>query len=163
MTEISGILDKTVLASLMLRTEDLERSVAWYEGKLGWSPVHRGADGDTPPYAVFDVAGIIVTIWELWPDQHRPGTKVDFGPYPVLVYQGDVEALHAELVAAGVETDGLQHSANNAFCRFYDVDHNRWEVSKPVTGNQKRAARQLIEPGRRSAKEEVPARLTVVR
>lgn len=72
----------------MLRAEDLERSVAWYEGKLGWSPVHRGADGDTPPYAVFDVADIIVTIWELRPDQHRPGTKVDFGPYPVLVYQG---------------------------------------------------------------------------
>src|SRR5436309_10960966 len=65
-TSAERLLDGVEMATVVLRVADLDRSVAWYSEKLGLTPLHRGADGNTPPYAVYDVSGIIVTVWQLW-------------------------------------------------------------------------------------------------
>ena len=47
--------DEVLMATVVLRVADLDRAVEWYRDKLGMSLLHRGADGNTPPYAVYDL------------------------------------------------------------------------------------------------------------
>jgi len=133
------------MATVVLRVADLDRSIAWYSEKLGLAPLHRGADGNTPPYAVYDVRGVIVTVWQLWEGQDRANEDNDRNSYVILLYGGDIVELRERLVAAGVRTDEMRDSANNRFFWFYDLDNNRWEVSQPTTDDQRAAAAQVLE------------------
>jgi len=138
------VLDQVELAVVAVRVADLDRAVAWYADKLGMTPLHRGADGDTPPYAVYDVGGMVITVWQLWPGQRRSADENDRNSYLILVSAGDVDALHDRLVATGVRADPVRHSANNTFFWFYDLDDNRWEVSQPTTAEQRAAADEIL-------------------
>jgi len=139
------LLDDVEMATVVLRVADLERSVEWYREKLGLAPLHRGADGNTPPYAVYAVSGVIVTVWQLWEGQDRANENNDRNSYVILVYGGDIVALHQRLVAADVKTDAMRDSANNRFFWFYDPDNNRWEVSQPTTDEQRAAAAEVLQ------------------
>jgi len=125
--------DEVLMATVVLRVADLDRAVEWYRDKLGMSLLHRGADGNTPPYAVYDLSGVILTLWELAPGQDRVADDNDRNTYVILVYGGDLVALRTELVAAGVTADAARETTNNRFFWFYDLDDNRWEVSQPTT------------------------------
>jgi len=139
------LLDGVEMATVVLRVANLDRSIEWYREKLGLSPLHRGADGNTPPYAVYDVSGVIVTVWQLWDGQDRTNEDNDRNSYVILVYGGDIAALRQRLVAAGVNADELRESANNRFFWFYDPDNNRWEVSQPTSDEQRAAAAEVIQ------------------
>jgi len=144
-TRTPPLLDDVEMATVVLRVADLERSVEWYREKLGLAPLHRGADGNTPPYAVYDVSGVIVTVWQLWEGQDRANENNDRNSYVILVYGGDIVALHQRLVTAGVKTDAMRDSANNRFFWFYDPDNKRREVSQPTTDEQRAAAAEVLQ------------------
>ena len=139
-----GWLQQVQLATVVLRVADLERSVEWYRDMLGMSPIHKGVDGDTPPYAVYDVSGVIVTVWQLFPGQRRNAEENDRNSYVITVYDGDIVALRDSLVARGVKADEMRDSKNNRFFWFYDLDDNRWEVSQPTTDESRAAAQEVI-------------------
>lgn len=136
--------DDVQMATFVLRVADLGASVDWYRDKLGMEPLHCGADGDTPPYAVYAVAGVIVTVWQLWPGQRRAAEENERNSYVILVYDGDIDAVRDSLVASGVRADRMRDSANNRFFWFYDLDDNRWEVSKATSAEQRAAAADVL-------------------
>lgn len=127
------LLDGVVLATIVLRVRDLETSVAWYRKHVGLVPIHRGADGNTPPYAAYDVAGTVVTLWQLFDGQDRSAEDSDLDSYLVLVVEGDLTTLHERLTSAGVTVDVMRSTRNNQFFWFHDPDGNRWEISRPIT------------------------------
>jgi catechol 2,3-dioxygenase-like lactoylglutathione lyase family enzyme len=65
------MLNEVQMATVMTRVADLDRSVEWYRAKLGMETIHRGADGNTPPYALYDVSGLVLTVWQLAPGMQR--------------------------------------------------------------------------------------------
>ena len=132
------------MATMVIRVADLDRSIAWYRDKLGLEPLHRGADGDTPPYAAYSVAGMIITVWQLADTQRRVADDNERNSYLILVYGGDIAALRAGLLADGVRADPLRQSANNQFFWFYDLDDNRWEVSQATTEQQRSAMDEVL-------------------
>jgi catechol 2,3-dioxygenase-like lactoylglutathione lyase family enzyme len=138
------LLDGVQMTTVVVRVADLDRSMAWYRDKLGMVPLHTGADGSTPPYAVYDACGVILTMWQLAPGQRRIAIDNERNSYVIFVYGGDVEALWDRLVAAGVKADAIHDSANNRFFWFYDLDDNRWEVSQPTSDEQRAAAEEIM-------------------
>ncbi|MBA3652894.1 MAG: phosphotransferase [Actinobacteria bacterium] len=161
--------DEVELATVAIRVASLERAVDWYREHLGLEPLHMGADGNTPPYAAYTVAGMIITAWQLADGEARNAEENDRNSYLIFVYGGDIDALHARLVSEGVRVDPLRSSANNAFFWFYDLDDNRWEVSQPWTEAQRNAMREVLDavrvsseghvrPGYRRAVDEMTAR-----
>jgi catechol 2,3-dioxygenase-like lactoylglutathione lyase family enzyme len=144
MTNISeSVLDEVQIATVMMRVADLDRSVEWYRSKLGMETIHRGADGNTPPYAVYDVSGVVLTVWQLAPGVQRRAEDNERNSYVILVYGGDIARLREQLVARGVNADQMRDSANNRFFWFYDLDDNRWEVSQATTAEQRAAAEEI--------------------
>jgi catechol 2,3-dioxygenase-like lactoylglutathione lyase family enzyme len=143
-TSTGSFLQQVQLATVAIRVADIDLAVGWYRDILGMEPIHRGSDGNTPPYAAYTVAGMIITVWQLADDQHRIAEENDRNSYVMFVYGGDIAALHARLVAAGVQTDVLRESVNNRFFWFHDLDHNRWEVSQPSTTEQRGAMEEVL-------------------
>lgn len=143
-SEAQSILLDVQMATVVLRVADLERSIDWYRDRLGMSPIHRDADGDTPPYAVYDVSGVVVTVWQLPPGQDRSAQDNDRNSYVILLYGGDIDALHKRLVTAEINVEPMRESANNRFFWFYDPDNNRWEVAQPTTEQQRAAAAEVL-------------------
>jgi catechol 2,3-dioxygenase-like lactoylglutathione lyase family enzyme len=139
-----SFLDQVQLATVAIRVADIDLAVAWYRDILGMEPLHRGRDGNTPPYAAYTVAGMIITVWQLADNQRRSAEENDRNSYVMFVYSGDIEALHTRLVAAGVKADALRNSANNRFFWFHDLDHNRWEVSQPTSTDQRAAMEEVL-------------------
>lgn len=139
-----SLLSNVQMATVVLRVTDLDKSIGWYRDKLGMEPLHRGADGDTPPYAVYDVSGVIVTVWQLFDGQDRVAQDNDLNSYVILVYGGEVGGLRDRLSASGVRAEELRHSKNNVFFWFYDLDDNRWEVSQATTDEQRAAADEIL-------------------
>ena len=140
----SSFLDEVQLTTVIVRVRDIAKSVEWYRGMLGWEPVHQGADGKTPPYAVYSVCGVIVTMWQLTEGDVRNADESDRNSYMILVFAGDLDALWHQLTERGVRADRPRNSANNRFFWLYDPDHNRWEVSQPTTKEQRDAAAEVM-------------------
>ncbi len=121
------------ISDVCLICADLERSVAFYRDRLGFR-LRRKAEG----FADFASEGVTLALWEAGhiaahvgiegPPAARLGHKV-----MVAIQVTDaarVDALHAELIAAGVTPHGPPRSYPwNAYaCYFADPDGNLWEI-----------------------------------
>lgn len=116
------------LTSLIVRVRDRDKAADWYETHLG-VVVNRGADGGHR-IASFELAGSIVSLWELQDGETHPrGSTSD--PYPVVVVAEGLGELRAELESRGVRVDPMLESKQFRLFRFYDLDGSVWEISQP--------------------------------
>jgi catechol 2,3-dioxygenase-like lactoylglutathione lyase family enzyme len=126
-----SIFDGASMVATVLRARDVRASVSWYREKLGLEPIHVGADGPEHPFASFSIAGSIVSIWQLPPGQSHAVKDADTNSYVVVVVTDNLEPVRLTLAARGVEVTEVRRSANNEFLWFYDLDGNRFELSRP--------------------------------
>ena len=124
--------DGASMAVTVLRARNVDASVVWYRDKLGLEPLHVGADGPDHPFATFSVAGSVVTLWQLPQGQARATEVDDTGSYMVIVLDADLESVRIALAENGVRVSEVRQSARNEFVWFYDLDGNRFELSRPL-------------------------------
>jgi catechol 2,3-dioxygenase-like lactoylglutathione lyase family enzyme len=129
---VASIFDGASMAATVLRVRDVDASVGWYREKLGLEPIHVGADGPEHPFASFSIAGSIVSLWQLPPGQAHVIKDNDTSSYVVVVMNADLEPVREALVADGVTVTEVRRSAQNEFVWFYDLDGNRFELSRPA-------------------------------
>jgi catechol-2,3-dioxygenase len=127
-----GLFDDASMVSTVVRVRDVAASVAWYREKLGLEPIHVGADGPEHPIAVYTIAGAVVSLWQLPPNQARVREDNDRNSYVVVVMNGDLEPARLALIDRGVDVGEVRRSANNEFVWFHDLDGNRFELSRPL-------------------------------
>jgi catechol-2,3-dioxygenase len=127
-----GLFDDASMVSTVVRVRDVAASVAWYREKLGLEPIHVGADGPEHPIAVYTIAGAVVSLWQLPPNQARSREDNDRNSYVVVVMNGDLEPARLALIDRGVDVGEVRRSANNEFVWFHDLDGNRFELSRPL-------------------------------
>jgi catechol 2,3-dioxygenase-like lactoylglutathione lyase family enzyme len=127
-----GLFDDASMVSTVVRVRDVAASVAWYREKLGLEPIHVGADGPEHPIAVYTIAGAVVSLWQLPPNQARVREDNDRNSYVVVVMNGDLELARLALIDRGVDVGEVRRSANNEFVWFHDLDGNRYELSRPL-------------------------------
>jgi catechol 2,3-dioxygenase-like lactoylglutathione lyase family enzyme len=108
----------------------VEGSFAWYRDKLGLEPLHVGDDGPKHPIASFVIAGAVIALWQLAPDETSVAHHA--GSYVVEVMNTDLRQLRQRLIDRGVEVGELGRSAHNESVGFYDLDGNRFELSRPL-------------------------------
>jgi len=125
----SNIFNNAAMAATVVRVRDLRASVAWYRGKLGLEPIHVGEDGPDHPIASFVIGGSVV--WQLPVDEAVARNDAETSTYVVAVMNTDLAPVRNLLVERGVEVGELRRSANYAFFWFYDLDGNRFELSRP--------------------------------
>jgi catechol 2,3-dioxygenase-like lactoylglutathione lyase family enzyme len=117
------------MVATILRVRHVEESVAWYKKVFGIEPLHVGADGPLHPYAAFDMAGSIVSLWQLPPGVTRERSENDRNTYLVFATDEDPETFREELIGMGVNADPIRESENHRFFWFYDLDGNRFEIA----------------------------------
>jgi catechol 2,3-dioxygenase-like lactoylglutathione lyase family enzyme len=129
-----GIFDDASMTATILRVRDVAASVGWYREKLGLESIHVGADGPEHPFASYTIAGAVVSLWQLPAGQVRTRHDNDRNSYVVVVMNQDLEIARRALVDSGVEVGEVRRSANNEFVWFYDLDGNRFELSRSRPG-----------------------------
>jgi catechol 2,3-dioxygenase-like lactoylglutathione lyase family enzyme len=127
----SNIFDNAAMAATVVRVRDLNVSVAWYRDNLGLEPIHVGEDGPDHPIASFVIAGSVVSLWQLPVDGTVARNDPETSTYVVAVMDTDLSPVRNLLVERGVEVGELRRSANHEFFWFYDLDGNRFELSRP--------------------------------
>lgn len=128
----TNIFSDASMVSTVIRVRDVAASVAWYREKLGLEPIHVGNDGAEHPIAVYTIAGAVVSLWQLPPGQKRVRAESDRNSHVVVVMDGELEPLRGALINRGVDVGEVRRSANNEFVWFYDLDGNRFELSRPL-------------------------------
>ena len=114
------------LELIALPVGDVDRSIAFYVGKLGWQLDHDHSVSDeirfvqvTPPGSGCSIAigkGLI---------------QGEQGPIRTLqVVVPDVEAVHAELTDKGVAVSPINDLPWGSFVYFEDPDGNAWAVQQ---------------------------------
>jgi catechol 2,3-dioxygenase-like lactoylglutathione lyase family enzyme len=136
---MTAVFDDALMVSTVLRVRDVAASVAWYREKLGLEPIHVGADGPEHPIAVYTIAGSVVSLWQLPPGQVRVVDENDRNTYVVIVMTGELEPSRHALQSRGVDVGEIRRSANNEFLWFHDLDGNRFELSRPLSGRTESA------------------------
>ena len=122
------------MVATVLRVRDVDASVRWYRDKLGLDPIRVGADGPDHPFASFLIAGSVISLWQLPRGEGRRLKNVDTDTYVVIVLSRDLEPVRRALLDRGVTVSEIRRSAHNEFVWFYDLDGNRFELSRPSTG-----------------------------
>jgi catechol 2,3-dioxygenase-like lactoylglutathione lyase family enzyme len=128
----TDIFDDASMAATILRVRNVAASVRWYREKLGLEPIHVGADGPAHPFASYAIAGTVVSLWQLPAGQVRTQQDNDRNSYVVVVMNQNLEVARQALIDRGVEVGEVRRSANNEFVWFYDLDDNRFELSRAV-------------------------------
>ena len=137
------VFEQAEMMATIIRVHDVAASVEWYRDKLDLDPLHVGSDGPDHPVAAFEIAGSVISLWQLPPGARRPPDDADHNTYVVAVVKGDLEAQRRALESRGVEVGELRRSANNEFFWFYDPDGNRFELSRPLTAEYRKAAAKI--------------------
>jgi catechol 2,3-dioxygenase-like lactoylglutathione lyase family enzyme len=112
------------LDTLLLRVRDFERSRAWYENHLGFSPSYVDPQ---ERLVVFELGGTTrLTLWELKRGEALPPPGFA-GPFPIFL-SDDLVRARERLLDQGVEVEMIQNSSGVSFFGFFDPDGNRLEV-----------------------------------
>ncbi len=127
-----GIFDGAAMVTTIVRVRDVAASVRWYREKLGLEPVHVGYDGPEHPIAAYEIAGAVVSLWQLPPGEERAREHNDTNTYVCAIMTDDLEPARAALIDRGVDVGEIRCSANNEFFWFHDPDGNRFELSRPL-------------------------------
>jgi catechol 2,3-dioxygenase-like lactoylglutathione lyase family enzyme len=120
------------ISDVCVLVEDIERSVEFYTGRLGFKLKHR-ADG----FADFTGAGLTLALWEIDHIARHTGVSNRRGPGAhkacIAVHlptPEDVDACYAELTAKGVVFAGppADYPWNARCCYFAGPDDELWEL-----------------------------------
>jgi catechol 2,3-dioxygenase-like lactoylglutathione lyase family enzyme len=112
------------LDTLFLRVRDFERSRAWYEMHLGFTPTFIDPQ---ERLVIFDLGGTIsLTLWELKRDEALPLPGFAW-PFPIFL-SDDLVRARERLLDQGVKAEMIQNSSGVSFFGFFDPDGNRLEV-----------------------------------
>jgi hypothetical protein len=95
--------------------------------------MHVGHDGPDHPIASFMIAGVVVALRLLAPGESRVVDEDETGTYVVAVMNTNPEQLRQQLVERGVKVGPIRRSESNEYVWFYDLDGNRFEISRPIT------------------------------
>ncbi len=138
------LFDQAEMMATVIRVHDVAASVEWYRDKLDLEPLHVGSDGPDHPIAAFEIAGGVVSLWQLPSGPLPTRDDTERSTYVAAVMTGDLEAQRNVLESRGVEVSELRRSANNEFFWFYDPDGNRFELSRPLTAEYREAAAGIV-------------------
>lgn len=130
---MTGFAQNCKITDICMLVADVERSIDFYAGRLGFV-LRRRAEG----FADFKGAGITLALWEI--GHMAAHTGVSPTPAPPGIHKAcvavelpspaEVDRLHAELGQAGVRFVGppADHAWNARCCYFADPDDNLWEL-----------------------------------
>jgi catechol 2,3-dioxygenase-like lactoylglutathione lyase family enzyme len=116
----------------VLRVRDLAASVEWYSTRLGLTPLYVSPPDAVHPIASFQIAGAPVILWQLEPGVERDRADNGRNSHVVIVVESDLVPIHDRFVAAGVEATDVHPGSDNELFDLYDLDGNRFEISRPA-------------------------------
>ena len=120
------------ISDVCVMVEDVERSIEFYVGRLGFRLKHR-AEG----FADFAGAGLTLATWEIGHIGANTGVSARRGPgaHKVMIAiqlpaPAEVDRCHAELAANGVVFQGppADYPWNARCCYFVGPDDEVWEL-----------------------------------
>ena len=59
------VFEQAEMMATVIRVHDVAASVEWYRDKLDLDPLHVGSDGPDHPIAAFEIAGSVISLWQL--------------------------------------------------------------------------------------------------
>jgi catechol 2,3-dioxygenase-like lactoylglutathione lyase family enzyme len=127
MTDDTGPLGTIDLAATTLYANDLDAAVAWYDDKLGLTPINISKDGH--PFAVFRIGGTLVVLEpiEAALEPSPPGAE---STTINLVTKRNADEIRGELIANGVGCGEIVESPNFRSFLIRDLDGNRYYVAQ---------------------------------
>lgn len=129
---MTAFAQRHAISDVCILVEDIERSIAFYVGKLGFTPKHRA-----PGFADFSGAGLTLALWEI---DHIAGhtgvpARRGSGAHNVLVAvllasPAEVDECHADLAARGIAftRPPADYPWNARCCYFAGPDGEVWEL-----------------------------------
>jgi len=120
------------ISDVCILVRDIERSIAFYVEKLGFTPKHRA-----PGFADFSGAGLTLALWEIDHISRHAGLSAEraSGAHTMLVAvllasPAEVDACHADLTADGIVFSGppADYPWNARCCYFSGPDGEVWEL-----------------------------------
>ena len=129
---MTAFAQRHVISDVCILVEDIEQSIAFYVGKLGFVLKHRA-----PGFADFDGAGLTLALWQIDHIAHHTGVPArrGSGAHNVLVAvllasPAEVDASHADLVAQGIvfTRPPADYPWNARCCYFAGPDGEVWEL-----------------------------------
>lgn len=114
------------LVAVTLYVADLDKALAWYEDKLGLTPMAVGSDGHA--YASFSLGGSIVVLEPIEAALEPEALGADNTTLNVLV-EDDPVAIRTELLARGVSCGEVVVSGFVSFL-MRDLDGNRFYITR---------------------------------
>ena len=124
------------LAATSFYVRDLDGAVAWYQDKLGLSPVAVGTDGHG--YASFLMGSAIVVLEPLEAALEAAEPGLESSTINVIVSR-DPSEVRSDLVDRGVACGPLVPSPNFVSFLIRDLDGNRFYITRPITQDAQRA------------------------
>jgi predicted enzyme related to lactoylglutathione lyase len=114
------------LELISLPVADVDRSIAFYAGQLGWHLDHDHTVSDDMRFVQVTPNGSACSI-----AIGKGLIQGEQGPIRTLqVVVPDIEAAHAELTGAGVEVSPIADMPWGSFVFFEDPDGNAWAVQQ---------------------------------
>ncbi len=111
--------------TVILRVKDLEKSRAWYEGKLGLRPGFVGKEEKLVVYKVGQ-GETTLTIYELKTgEKHTPKSLLQTHP---IFYSRDIKIDYETLKGRGMRLDSIHEDEAGAWFQFFDPDGNLLEA-----------------------------------
>jgi len=114
------------LVAVTLYVSDLDKALAWYDEKLGLTPMAVGSDGHA--YASFSLGGSIVVLEPIEAALEPEALGADNTTLNVLV-EDDPRAIREELLTRGVSCGEIVESGFVSFL-MRDLDGNRFYITR---------------------------------
>lgn len=111
--------------TVILRVRDLEKSRAWYEGRLGLKPGFVGSKEKLVVYKVGQ-GDTTFTIHELKPIE-KPTPENVAQAHPIF-YSRDIKMDDETLEGRGIKLDPIHEDEAGAWFQFFDPDGNLLEA-----------------------------------
>lgn len=135
---MTAFAQRHAISDVCILTQDIERSIAFYTGKLGFTLKHRA-----PGFADFTGAGLTLALWEIDHISRHAGLSAQraSGDHNVLIAillpsPAEVDACHTELSAVGVpfQRAPADYAWNARCCYFAGPDGEVWELYAWLAG-----------------------------
>ncbi|UMB69585.1 VOC family protein [Mycobacterium paraterrae] len=119
------------MLTTVVRVRSVSAAVDWYREKFGLEPIHVGFDGPDQPIAAYLIAGTVVALWQL-PRRAERAAGEDRTYVVAVIDTDDLAPARNLLLDRGIEVGELCRSENHEYVWFYDLDGNRFELSRPL-------------------------------
>jgi catechol 2,3-dioxygenase-like lactoylglutathione lyase family enzyme len=135
---MTAFAQRHAISDVCILTQDIERSIAFYTTKLGFTLKHRA-----PGFADFTGAGLTLALWEIDHISEHAGLSAQraSGDHNVLIAillpsPAEVDACYAELSSAGVpfQRPPADYAWNARCCYFAGPDGEVWELYAWLAG-----------------------------